>query len=583
MTKLSWIAGAFALAVLVPAGALVGFGFHSLAREEARLRSEERAEFEKSADSAVDAVVRRLRDREDEESKRSFAEYQHLYSDPKLLTANVAVGCSPLAQIPTDRCVSGHFEMREDGTITTPLVGPDVPGLPTPRDDSAARDAFLTTLQSELHDRLEPPDYLFGHPDDKPVRLEEIGPEALDLNRNINSWATDIARARGGDAKSQARIMETQISNFAASGETVRVRYYRFHYLPVGHDALYAWRLVKIGKEFRNQGYRVDVHALRETVVPDILAKLPASNLLASAHVAGESPKDAVVVRRIDDPPLGLELAFRERDPQVIPHRVSSLRLALGVASGALVLLLGAGFFVIGRVVRAEVDLARKKSDFVSAVTHELKTPLSAIRMYGELLEAGWVKDRETEKRYFGTITAESERLSRLIDNVLDYARLERHEKQLKLEAGDLGEAVRRTCDVLRPHVESSGFALHVHVDEDLPRRPFDRDAIAQILVNLVDNAVKYSRDAEQKEIDVAVRPADDRVTLDVTDHGPGIPAAEREHVFEQFYRVGNDLTRETHGVGLGLTLVRGLARAHGGSVEIADDGGGGTRVRVTL
>ncbi len=584
MRKLGWVAVGFGLGVLAPAVALVGFGFRALTEEEARRRAEQERAFEKSADLAAGRIIRVLRDREAVESKRPFFEYQYVYADPRALASNVVVGCSPLAFIPSDPLISGHVELRADGAITTPLLGPDIPNLEGPRDEPERRRGILDLAREELVPRLLPPAQ-------KPIGAgpilweETVEREYLDDYRRSGELASQILTARAGDPESQRQLVQSQQKNFdrakgAAPAEVVR--YHAIQYLSAGPDALYAYRLVEIGRECRYQGYRIDLRELRESAIPTVLASLGTENLLATVHAAGDAPTGSIV-RRLDEPPLGLDLAFRERDTRWIPRRLAGLRGGLWAASGALLVMLVAGFVVIGRLVRSEVDLARRKSDFVSAVSHELKTPLSAIRMYGELLEEGWVKDRETERAYFSTITRESERLSRLIDNVLDYARIEQHRKEFRFEEGDLGDTVRKTCEVLRPHAEALGFALRVHTDADLPTRPFDTDALAQVLVNLVDNALKFSGAADRKEIEVFARRDDDRVRIEVRDHGPGIPAGERERVFEQFYRIGNDVTRETGGVGLGLSLVRGFVRAHGGSVEIVDSDGAGACVRVTI
>jgi signal transduction histidine kinase len=232
-------------------------------------------------------------------------------------------------------------------------------------------------------------------------------------------------------------------------------------------------------------------------------------------------------------------------------------------------------------MVAVALRYAEQRSNFVAAVSHELKTPLTAIRMYGEMLRDGLVPGEEKRAEYYRTITAESERLSRLIDNVLEFARGERGEAPLALRTGSLASEVATLCDALRPHAAESGFTLELLAAPDVPAVSFDRDAVAQILVNLVDNALKYARGAGRRVVQVTCAGEAGGVVLRVRDFGPGLPARDLGRVFELFQRGESELTRATRGSGLGLALVRSLARRMRARVSARNAEGGGFEVVV--
>lgn len=251
--------------------------------------------------------------------------------------------------------------------------------------------------------------------------------------------------------------------------------------------------------------------------------------------------------------------------------------LALGLGVAIII-----GLFALYRMVAVQVAFAQRRSNFVSAVSHELKTPLTAIRMYGEMLRDGLVENDDKRQEYYGTISAETERLSRLINNVLELSRLERHERTMELRVGNLAEVTREALDLFRPHATAEGFALELVEAPGLPAARFDRDAVMQVLFNLLDNALKYGRGGNERLIEVICEPIDDRVQLRVRDHGPGVQAGQLRAIFEPFYRAQDELTRKQKGTGIGLSLVRGLVERMHGQVE-GHNLPEGFEVRVTL
>jgi len=234
---------------------------------------------------------------------------------------------------------------------------------------------------------------------------------------------------------------------------------------------------------------------------------------------------------------------------------------------GALSLLMIGGILLTYRNISREMKLARLKSDFVANVSHELRTPLALIRLYAETLELGRLKEKEKYQEYFRIIREESERLTALINNILDFSRIEAGRKEYEFKETNLAELVRSTLDSYRFQIEQNGFAFEENISSDIPPVVVDREAIARSLLNLVNNALKYSK--ERKYIGVSLYRANGSVALEVRDRGIGIAPAEQEKIFEKFYRCGDPLVHNIKGSGLGLSLVRHIARAHGGDVSV--------------
>jgi signal transduction histidine kinase len=231
------------------------------------------------------------------------------------------------------------------------------------------------------------------------------------------------------------------------------------------------------------------------------------------------------------------------------------------------------GFFAFYRVGQSQIQLARQQQDFVSAVSHELKTPLTSIRMYGEMLKEGWA-DEEKKQSYYEFIHDESERLSRLISNVLQLARITRNEPQFDPLNTRVSELMSQVDSKISSQIERAGFQLTLHSEPDAAACSIDVDAdcFAQIIINLVDNAIKFSRDADDKSIDIHCRKsADGDIAFSIRDHGPGIPRNQLKKIFTMFYRTESELTRETVGTGIGLAIVHQLAVAMGGTVDVSN------------
>jgi signal transduction histidine kinase len=248
---------------------------------------------------------------------------------------------------------------------------------------------------------------------------------------------------------------------------------------------------------------------------------------------------------------------------------------------GFLSLMMIAGIALTKHMVGKEIAVAKLKSDFVSNVSHELRTPLALIRLYAETLELGRINTREKKHQYYRIIRKESERLTALINNILDFSRIEAGRKEYEFRDTDIADLVRNTLDSYRYQIEQQGFELEEAIDTELPAVRIDREAIARALVNLVNNALKYSKD--EKYIGVKLYRDNGAVKLEVADHGIGIARRDQSKIFEKFYRAGDPLVHNTKGSGLGLSLVRHITEAHGGAIEVESSPGAGSKFIMSL
>jgi signal transduction histidine kinase len=277
-----------------------------------------------------------------------------------------------------------------------------------------------------------------------------------------------------------------------------------------------------------------------------------------------------------------LVLNLKEIDPGWIGKEIRHLRTWYFGIVAIVLFAVTLGLVSLWRNATAQIRLAQKKDDFISAVSHELRTPLTSIRMYSEMLEKNWVKSPDKAVEYYSNMRQESERLSRLIENVLDFSRIQKGRKKYSFDAGDINKCVSDVVEMMRPYVVLKGFSIRTEPGQ-IEESTFDADAVTQIVVNLLDNAIKYARDAEDKTIIVRTKTDDKFTIIEVEDHGPGVPHRQRNKIFEQFYRPAAESTRETTGTGLGLALVKKFAEAHNGFVEIVSAKPTGAIFRVAL
>jgi len=328
---------------------------------------------------------------------------------------------------------------------------------------------------------------------------------------------------------------------------------------------------------------------LRRDILEKTLAGLEGQSLLA---VLDGSDRAVYTSRPLNQAQHVLTVAFGEAlpawrlalyEPKGLSPRDAVRRQAM-LLTAVFALLLGVIALGLGatyRLVRRESEMARLKSDFVANVSHDLKTPLAVIRMFAETLEMDRVPNEASRREYYGVITRESERLTRLIDNVLDFSRIESGRQRYDIALGHVEPVVHEVLEAFRYPLAQQGFKVDVHVEPDLPEVRLDPEAMKQALANLVDNAIKYSD--ERRRLGVTARRVGNEVCIVVSDEGVGIPAREQDRIFEKFYRIGRSETQGRRGSGVGLALVKHIVAAHGGRVTVESRPGEGSQFALHL
>jgi signal transduction histidine kinase len=333
------------------------------------------------------------------------------------------------------------------------------------------------------------------------------------------------------------------------------------------------------------QGVILDREHLVRRWIPALVRRHAVSGLEPSVVEGGDTARCAIL-RPVSEVLDGVGLCYTDDALARVPGggagAVRGVMVPLELASLAgLVLVVTLAGFAMYRATRRADELSRQKSAFVSAVSHELRTPLTTIRMHAEMLRDGLVSEAR-RPRFHDQLVQESVRLSHLVDNVLELSRIEEGRRVLDAREGDLRAAVAKVIDEQRNLLTQRGFEVRGPEGGEPVIVSFDAQAVSQIVVNLLDNAAKYGR-GDENVIEVGVGREGEGACLMVRDHGPGIPAREREKVFERFHRVEVEGQAHLPGTGIGLSLVRELARAHGGDAEVHAAPGGGCEVRVTL
>jgi signal transduction histidine kinase len=277
----------------------------------------------------------------------------------------------------------------------------------------------------------------------------------------------------------------------------------------------------------------------------------------------------------------GVRIVFSDADPSWSPAPWSAQRslywLALSLVLGVTLF----GSYLLWRDIRRELQVAEMRSQFVSSVSHELKTPLTAIRMFAETLSLGRSRNPENQREYLETIVNESERLTRLLNNVLDFSKIEMGRMAYRPKPASLADIVRAAARTVQYPLSQQGFTLNVHIQDGMPDACVDCDAIEQAILNLLSNAMKYSGDA--RDIDLCLLRRGGNAVIQVSDHGTGIDPQEQKKIFEKFYRVSSPENKRIAGTGLGLALVAHTVKAHSGRIEVASMPGKGSTFSIFL
>ena len=247
----------------------------------------------------------------------------------------------------------------------------------------------------------------------------------------------------------------------------------------------------------------------------------------------------------------------------------------------AIIFILAAGLFFTLQTVSHELYLSRMKSYFMSTVSHEFKSPLTSIRQMAEMLVRGRVPSQEKQQKYHTAILQQSERLSHLIDNILDFSKMEEGQKNFRFEKANVAPVVKDMVESFRNLTSDMGFQINLDIKDPLPDMVFDREAMEQVIHNLIDNACKYSD--ESKLVEVQLYPKGNNVVISVRDQGIGIRKEDHDKIFSRFYRAGEELTQTVKGSGIGLTIVKQIVEAHKGKITLESSPGKGSIFTIIL
>jgi signal transduction histidine kinase len=387
-----------------------------------------------------------------------------------------------------------------------------------------------------------------------------------------------LKHSRDEPAQRGAGLLLTQLAGRLTELEAAEQLQREFPRLPLSATA---WRLYKgsglwlVGRSPEGATSKplvlaVRLDPIRQAVESERLARGAGPRFQIAADVAGD-PVSA------DLPDL--RVAF----PDGVADQAAGLspqRSLWGLSFAVVALLTCLSGYLLWRDVRREAHIAELRTHFVSSVSHELKTPLTSIRMFAELLQMKGGADPQ-QARFLDTIVSESERLTRLLNNVLDFSRIERGQKTYRLEPAALPDVVQAAVRAIQYPLAQQGFALDLHVSDGIPPVAVDRDALQQAILNLLTNAMKYS--GSHREIGLRLAAENGTALIQVSDCGIGIPEHEHGRIFEKFYRVPIPENREISGTGLGLSLVAHIAEAHGGRVQVTSRPGEGSTFSIFL
>jgi signal transduction histidine kinase len=543
-----------------------------------------------------------------------------------------------LSGLPAEDYLRGYFQNDPDGGFQTPHRGlsPAPPGLSARLAELEDANRVFNRKRAEGTDRVragtadapreeqprEPPRFAERYLDlsrsqrakstlgEKDSRLQAVTPEqAFNLSRLEKKQTPAPPAPAAGAAERERRTEETQASmarkpaaraetadrttdeagGGAAAGFQAEVAPFQAVFLDDGR--VFVFRRIMIDDRIFRQGFVLQLDLFLSHLARTHFGTQPMAGfahlrlravdqgrelLAVAAGAAADRPR--ITLARTFPSPFGFVQATLacERIPPSAGR--GTLNLALAVLAGVVVL----GLLAIYHSTRKILDFSERQSRFVSAVTHELKTPLTNIRMYIEMLEQGMARDPEREQAYFRILQSEGARLTRLISNVLELSKLEKRNRRPNLQRGRFAEVIADVESVMQTALQQAGFHLAI---ENALSEPFcyDREIMLQVLINLIENSLKFGRSAPVKKITLRLYAAGDRVRIEVADTGPGIPAGDVKKIFNDFYRADNAVASAAGGTGIGLALVRRFVALLGGRVSAADHPGPGCTIRIEL
>lgn len=526
------------------------------------------------------------------EEQRSYSDYRFIRTVPVLGGEEVTI--SPLAEMPVRSSyhgIVGYFQLFADGSVQTPVL-PDGFLENIAMADRNERERMRDTLRAiikKLDIRVSPLPEPERSPDSSNTLLDELYRQDLRLDMRNGSFKPRIEESSQKetfvfDVESSRirRLTSNEESGNIQNVMVVKIDPFQAHF---NRDYIVFYRNVTRGSERFIQGYVVRLKDYLESIVrkenifspqeQDLLIEFSSKTLPLVLFGTRSENSEQILKAPLQSPLNNMYLHVYLSQKGNAPG--ASMVLVLGFLMFAI---LGGGLFALYRLMRTQLQLASKRQDFISAVSHELKTPLTAIRMYAEMLQNSWCANEEKRQKYYGLIASETERLSRLIQNVLNLSKLDRNRWAVQIRKGNPKTVLDSFIATYGKNIENNGFDLTVSCDTCNLEIPMDKDAIMQILMNLVDNSIKFAKNARYKMIELRLAVQDDDVYFAVRDYGPGIPPGEMTKVFEEFYRVEDEMTRTTKGTGIGLSMVKKLCSLTNMRIEM-ENANPGLRTKI--
>jgi signal transduction histidine kinase len=622
-----------ALVLLAGLGGLCTAWYASSQRAlAAELHEREHAALRAVADrerTIAENLARRLEQLRVDESQRPYFQYQNLYHDPKGVSEGLSIVPSPLANGSGNPLVTAYFQIESKDKVTLPTLNEEVRELNAPnaaeqivvrdsiaRSSAEMREAAVPLIESlknddaqmrataeriaDLEARLAeatrpraaaPAPKVVAKKESPPQKLQQlpsqqsqiIDSSAFEQNARANTFYRDLKqRAVSNNEPPKQQQQQQQVAEPEPATQTPSPPQTRAARRPRPVEIRttdLVWQSIAVDRKPRLVALR-GVLTPEGTLVQGMLTPLAEGATFEGAHVAtaalsgrgaaeGSGTHNGTSIDgtgwRVQLDPAASIAAIR-RDHARELQRFQ--RTFAGVT--ALLLLVIAG--TVWMVSRAEA-LALEKSRFAATAAHELRTPLASLRLYSEMIADE--RDPARRERYAREIAGQTERLGRLVANVLEVTRIERGTFALHAREGNIGSAVEACVEKLRPQMEAAGCPVELRVADDLPAVVFDEDALHNIVDNLVDNAEKYSRESPERNVAVDVAREKDGVSITVRDRGPGFS--------EDVIRDPKPFRKSSGGLGIGLFLVDRIVRAHGGALRSARVPGGGASVQVFL
>lgn len=599
----------FAVIALPVAGLLYDSYLH--------MQDESKAEWAMHAAQVLKMADNRIKDDLAIENKRSFMEYRFI-KVAKTISAGEQPTYSDLAlNFPVTSCNSdsskldycsqyagliGHFQIDPDGVFSTPYLPAGALGQ-VQLENKEVRESFQNQLKFIVRD--------MGIKNKGTAATQDTSKGSENYNA-LDQLANEVDLSKSKNRKKRLRVERTsEQEQFAFNVESAKMDtsglYRIFPYVgtmdiaiesfqaELNRQYIVFYRNVLRGEENFVQGFVVDLREYLKSIVElEIGDYASEDNHLALKFTYkgdlisfGIDTRNTIKVfeENLAEPlnAITMSMYVDESVQESGNGQIISNGQLLFLIGSIMFLLLGGGLISIYRLTQSQLDLAQKRQDFISAVSHELKTPLTTIKMRAEILQTSYQKmDDAKRKRSFDQIASESDRLTRLIQNVLDLSKIDGNRWVANIKKDWPKAVLDDFVTMYTKNIEDHGFSLTVSCDSDIDRVQLmmDRDAVMQILTNLVDNSLKFSKNADYKMIIIEMKTEGDHVYLAVRDYGPGIPPSEMKKVFQEFYRVENEMTRTTKGTGIGLSMVKKLCALSNMKIEI-ENANPGLRTKI--